>query len=213
MTASLSDLRSAMAARCCWLLLLALATRSESVETFGVLEHRPRHLDVVVEGEHAHDAGRRGRHVGEPDRQLGARLGLDRGCELGDHLVEQVDLLYRIAVGAGQEQVGNARQHLVALGIVAVRQRTLEFVDQGRLGRHGLLARCIPGHVEPQRNGFAPGRARACAQAFGLGHLPWSLSARSTAGQNGRPVVKKRFLRGGRVGANNRTGGQVGPPS
>ena len=63
------------------------------VEAFGSEQHRPRHVDVVVEGEHADHAGRRGRHVGEPDRELGARLRLDGGGELGDHLVEQADLL------------------------------------------------------------------------------------------------------------------------
>ena len=36
----------------------------------------------------------------------------------------------RIAVGAVHEQVGDARQHLVALGIAAAGERRLEFVDQ-----------------------------------------------------------------------------------
>ena len=149
-------------------MLLALAVGGGDqigfVEPFGVLEDRPRHVDVVVEGEHPHDAVRRGRHVGEPDRKLGARLGLDRRCELGDHLVEQVDLVHGIAVGARHEEVGDARQHLVALGIAAARQRTLEFVDQGRLGCHGLVARCSLGTFSHSGTALRPD-APACRQA------------------------------------------------
>ncbi len=96
---------------------------------FGVLENRPRHVDVVVESEHPHDAMRSGRHLGEADRKLDARLGLDRRCQLGDHLVEQADLIHGIAVGARHEEVRDARQDLVALGIAAARQRTLELID------------------------------------------------------------------------------------
>ncbi len=164
-------------------MLLALAVgvgdQVGFAQTFGVLEHRPRHLDVVVERQHPHDAVRRGRHVGEPDRKLGARLGLDRSRELGDHFVEQVDLLDGIAAGAGQEQVGDARQHLVALGIVAVAQRTLELVDQGRLGHHGLLARSSLGTSSHSGTALRRMRLRGRASSIRAGHHPWSLSARS----------------------------------
>ena len=69
-----------------------------------LLEHRPRHLDIVVEGEHADHTARRVRHRRQPDGELGARLGLDRAGELGHDLVEQVDLFVRIAAGPGQKQ-------------------------------------------------------------------------------------------------------------
>ena len=82
-----------------WLLLRALSTRSCFVEPFRADEHRPRHLDVVVEGEHpmtplgAFATGAAG-------SRACARLGLDRARELGEHFVEQIDLLVRIALGA-----------------------------------------------------------------------------------------------------------------
>jgi len=107
------------------------------VEPLRLGEHRPRHFDIVVERQHPHHAVRRIGHAGKPDRQLGARLGFDRRCKLGDDLVEQVDLTVRIAMGIGHEQVGDPRQHLDALRVGAGRERAFEFVEEGRRGRHG----------------------------------------------------------------------------
>jgi hypothetical protein len=170
-------------------MLLALAggggDKIGNLRAFGILENRPRHVDVVVESEHPHDAVRSGRQLGEADRKLDARLGLDRRCQFGDHLVEQADLIHGIAVGAGHEEVRDARQYLVALGIAAACQRTLELIDQRRLGCHGLW-RISPWAVQPQ-HGFPSGRARlvvgrACRRTAGLP----GVSARSFGRQNGR---------------------------
>ena len=184
-------LRSEMAARCCWLLLLALASRSDSLRRSESVQHRPRHVDVVVEGEHAHHAGRRGRHVGEPDRKLGARLGLDRGGELGDHLVEQADLLHRIAVGAGHEQVGDARQHLDRAGHRCRRPA------HARVRRSETLGHAFWRVLRRGRRGRR--RKGVCI-----------LDSRR-ARQNGRTVVKKRLrVLGEQCQEKGRPGG---PPS
>ena len=57
--------------------------------------------------------------------------------ELGDDFVEQIDLDFRIAAGAGEKKVGDARQHLDAMRIRAGGERLLELVDQRWFGGHG----------------------------------------------------------------------------
>ena len=121
------------------LLALALGGGDEVgvVEPLRVEQHRAGHLDVVIEGERTHHTHRRVRHFGKPARKLGAGLGLDRGGELGEDLVEQPDLDRRVALRAVDEEIGDAREHVVALRLAAGRQRVLELVEQRRRGGRG----------------------------------------------------------------------------
>jgi hypothetical protein len=55
-------------------------------------QHGSRDRDGIVEGELAHQLGRRVRQSGQPLREPFARLVLDFGRELNEHVVEQRDL-------------------------------------------------------------------------------------------------------------------------
>ena len=66
-------------------------------QPLGMDQHRAGHHDFVVEGELAHDLGRRVFHGRQPVRQSGAGLDLDFDHQPLQHVVEQRDLLARIA--------------------------------------------------------------------------------------------------------------------
>jgi hypothetical protein len=114
------------------------------VEPLGRGQYGARHVDIVIEGEHADDALRRVVHWGKPARELGAGLGLNRRDELEDDLVEQVDLARRVVTGAFNEEIGDAREHGDALRVGAGGERTLELVDQRLGGAHGRLCSYLP---------------------------------------------------------------------
>jgi hypothetical protein len=79
-------------------------------------QHRPRHRNIVIARQAAHDRGRRlldggelRAHFGERDAggDVGQRAQLDGLDQPLQHVAEQLDLLAGIAVGRHQEQVGD----------------------------------------------------------------------------------------------------------
>ena len=56
-------------------------------------QYRSRHLDIVVEREHANNTGRRLARRRQPRGKLGAGHRLDRRGELGDDVIEEVHLI------------------------------------------------------------------------------------------------------------------------
>jgi hypothetical protein len=107
------------------------------VQPLGAFEHRAGHLDIVNGRQPPDHPHGRMSGIRQPHGQPGTGLGFDRGRKLGDDFVEQIDLNVRIAAGAGQKQVRDARQHLDAVGVGAGGERVFELVDQRWSGGHG----------------------------------------------------------------------------
>ena len=120
-------------------MLLALARgigdERAVIEPFRLRQYRPRHLDVVVEGEHGHHVDRGVGDRRQPVRKLGARLGLDGVHEARHDVVEQADLVLRITRRAADEEIGDAGQHLDPARVGAGGERGFEFVEEGE-GSH-----------------------------------------------------------------------------
>ena len=141
--ASVSEVRSAIAARCCWLLLAAFASNSRSPMPFRLAKHRRRDLNVVVKREHVDDFGGSIANRRQTVRQLGARLGLD-GLHQADHdVIEHADLIFGKTRRSDDEQIGDAREHLDPACVGAGRERSLEFIEQ-RKGTHHATRRRTP---------------------------------------------------------------------
>src|SRR5262249_56049176 len=100
------------------------------VEPFRADQHRPRHLDVGVEGELLDGPLGRVGHRREPVGEARQRLGLDPCRDLEQHVVEQVDLLVRVAFGADEEEIGDPRQGVDALVARAGGKCLFQLVDQ-----------------------------------------------------------------------------------
>ena len=72
-------------------------------------------LDRLVARQRAHHGDGGVLHRGEAIGEFDACLGLDLLGQAGNHVVEDADMLFGIAVGAAHEQVGDAPQCLDAL--------------------------------------------------------------------------------------------------
>jgi hypothetical protein len=88
---------------------MTLAQGVGAMRKIGLAEHgrsaekRSRHSDIVVEGKCANQR-RRCLSVGrEVSGELGPRLQLNHGDKGFEHLVEQFELLPRMATGAGDK--------------------------------------------------------------------------------------------------------------
>jgi hypothetical protein len=115
--------------------VLALGGRDHDqrvfVEPERLRQHRRRHLDDVVARQFPDDLVWGGRDRGQAVRQLGAPARLDRIGQTVDHLIEQLDLLERIVLGADEEKVGDTAQRLEPLAAGAVSDRVVEFRQHG----------------------------------------------------------------------------------
>ena len=120
-------------------MLLALGAGADHevavVEPFGLREHRARDFDIVIEGEHVDDVGRRIGDRRQPVRELGARFGLDGADEPRHDVVEHDDLIFGIMLGAVDEEIGDAGEDVDPARDAAGGQRGLEFVKE-RKGTH-----------------------------------------------------------------------------
>ena len=97
-------------------------------------EHRACHLDEVVASETLDHVRR---CIGDGRQAIGQfhpGLGLDRGGEPADHVVEQLDLLVGIHARTGLEQIAHAPQGIDAAIDRTAADRVFQFGDQGLLG-------------------------------------------------------------------------------
>ena len=101
-------------------------------------QHRACDFDVVIEGEHMDHVRRRIGDRRQPVRQLGARLGLDGVDEARHDVVENADLILGKAVGAVDEEIGDAGQDVDPAVDIAGSECGLEFVKE-RKGTHRKL--------------------------------------------------------------------------
>ncbi len=101
-------------------------------ERFRLAENRSRHGDGVIEGKRPNQRRRRVRGGCKTACELDPGFQLDRGNEGFENLVEQLDLLFRMTAGPGDEQVGDARER-PQLPLRGPGYRSgLNFADQGR---------------------------------------------------------------------------------
>ena len=124
--------------------LLALAGGGGDQRRVGqplrLAEHRARHFDVVVGGEHLDDVRRRIDDRRQPLRQLGARLGFDAGHQAAHHVIEQADLTFGEARCSVDEKIGDAGHDGVAARRGAGGKRCFEFVEEGEGAAHEVVA-------------------------------------------------------------------------
>ena len=200
-----------MAARCCWLLLLALATRSESLSRSESLRTgRATSMSSSKASMRTTPVGAVGTSASRID-SLARAFASIAVASLVITSSNRSICSHGIAAGAGQEEVGDAREHLVALGIVADRQRTFEFVDQGCLGCHGLLARCSLGTLSHSGNGVASGCARASAGGIRMAISPGAF--RHAVSRPEWPTSREKTISAGMAeAADKKKGGQLGRP-
>ena len=93
---------------------MRLALGGCALDEIGIAEllrmdqHRLSHLDFVVIGERADEFGGRAVDVREPVRQLRARFHFDIDRKFMQHVIEQGDLIARIAARPGGEEISDA---------------------------------------------------------------------------------------------------------
>ena len=127
--ASLSDLRSEIASRCSWLWVRALSTRSDSSSRS---EPTRTGRATAMSWWKASSLTVRFGRIGdrrEPAGQPRQGFCLDPRRDLDHHVVENVDLLVGIALGAEDEKVGDPRQRVDALVARAGGKCVLQLVD------------------------------------------------------------------------------------
>ena len=73
---------------------------------FRVNKYRPRNLDFIVESERANKFWRSNFNVRQLMRELRARFHLDVGRRSAQDVIEQCNLLVRIAAGSGGKRSG-----------------------------------------------------------------------------------------------------------
>ena len=78
-------------------------------------QHRSRDLDGIVECQRTNHLRRSAFHICEMLGKLCARLDLDVGGELLEHVIEQRDLVVRIAARTRRKQIGDALKDPQAL--------------------------------------------------------------------------------------------------
>ena len=117
-------------------MLLALGAGADQqialVEALRQRQYRAGDVDVVVEGEHVNDVGRRIGERRDALRQSGAGLALDGVDEPRHDVVEHADLLFGIARGVVDEEVGDAGEDVDAARNAPRRQRGFELVEEGK---------------------------------------------------------------------------------
>ena len=117
-------------------MLLALGAGADQevalVEPLRQRQHRAGDVDIVVEGQHVNDVGRRIGDRRDALRQPGAGLALDGVDEPRHDVVEHADLLFGIARGVVDEEIGDAGQDVDAARNAPRRQRGFELVEEGK---------------------------------------------------------------------------------
>ena len=93
-------------------------------------QYRSRDINFIVESERSEEFGRTNFNVHEVMGELRARFDLDVGSELLQDIVEQCNLLVRIAARSGGKKVGNPLENSQALLTGAGSDRIDQFIGQ-----------------------------------------------------------------------------------
>ncbi len=109
----------------------------ELAECHRLAENRRRHRDRVIEGKCPNQRRGRIRDGGEMACEPGPGFQLDHGDEGLEYLVEHFDLLLRMTAGAGDEQIGDARERSQLPFRIPGYRCVLNFIDQRREHCHG----------------------------------------------------------------------------
>ena len=120
-------------------MLLALPAgvlhQARIIEPLGLLEHRARDIDLVVESQCPDDPRRRVADRCEADREQRPRRHLDLDRQTDENVVEQRDLLLAALRRADDEEVGNVPHDLATTAERAARHGVLDFAHE--LGGRG----------------------------------------------------------------------------
>ncbi len=106
-------------------------------------QHRLGNFDRIVESKRSNELGRGAFHAHEVMGEFGARLDFDVGGKLLEHVIEQCDLLVRIAARSGREEVCNPLKNSQALFGAAGGCRADHLIEQRATfcKRTGLMGR------------------------------------------------------------------------
>ena len=106
------------------------------IEPIRQSQHRAGDVDIVVERQHMDDVRRRIGDRRQALGQFGAGLVLDGVDQPRHDIVEDADLLFGIALGVVDEEIGDAGENIDPAGNAPRGQRGFELVEEGKATHH-----------------------------------------------------------------------------